>query len=298
MRLSIMSLLSSLCLLLGSTAAHSSDVSGPYSLQVVDEHGDPLRRFDRGGRAYTLGTLGQRYLLRVTNNSGARVEVVASVDGRDVLDGRTAEWSKRGYIVEPYGSVTIDGFRLSDASVAAFRFSSVPNSYAARMGDARDVGVVGVAVFSERRPPVVHHWHRAKSMYPSSSRRSDMPADDGNFEGLKADLAPAPRGGDALGGATSGEAGRSAQPERRPGLGTEFGEARESQVYRVEFQRGRQTPDAVLTTRYNDRRGLLSLGIEVDGPRHSSWPESWMRESADPFRRDSTYSQPPPGWHR
>ena len=42
--------------------------------------------------------------------------------------------NKRGYIVPAWGSVDIDGWRLSRAQVAAFRFSSVADSYAARTG--------------------------------------------------------------------------------------------------------------------------------------------------------------------
>jgi len=125
--------------------------SGPYSLQLVGEDGRPLPTFCYQDRTYVLGGLGQRYFLRVRNDSWQRVEVVASVDGRDVLDGRPASIAKHGYLLEARGTLTIDGYRLSQGAVAAFRFSSVPQSYASRMGDARDVGVVGLAVFRERQ---------------------------------------------------------------------------------------------------------------------------------------------------
>ena len=134
----------------GTVLAHPQEAparQGPYSLELVDDAGRVLPTFTHRGRTYVLGVPGQRYLLRIRNGSGRRVEVVASVDGRDVVDGRPAAWEKRGYLVEPFGEATIDGYRLSGDAVAAFRFGSVRDSYAARMGDARDVGVVGVAVF-------------------------------------------------------------------------------------------------------------------------------------------------------
>jgi hypothetical protein len=85
------------------------------------------------------------------NHSGERLEAVVSVDGLDVIDGREASPDKRGYLIEPYGSLVIDGFRTSEAQVAAFRFGSVGDSYAARStGSARNVGVIGVALFDER----------------------------------------------------------------------------------------------------------------------------------------------------
>jgi hypothetical protein len=46
----------------------------------------------------------------------------------------------------------IDGFRRSDAEVAAFRLGDVARSYAASKGKARNVGVIGIALFAERRP--------------------------------------------------------------------------------------------------------------------------------------------------
>lgn len=74
-----------------------------------------------------------------------------SVDGLDVMDGRRASYSKRGYILSPGESLTVDGFRTSTSTVAAFRFSSVSRSYAAlRHDDTANIGVVGLAVFEER----------------------------------------------------------------------------------------------------------------------------------------------------
>jgi len=44
----------------------------------------------------------------------------------------------------------IDGFRTSDSDVAAFRFGKVADSYAAQTSGDRNVGVVWLAIFSER----------------------------------------------------------------------------------------------------------------------------------------------------
>jgi hypothetical protein len=76
--------------------------------------------------------------------------VVASVDGLDVIDGGDAQFGKRGYIVPPWGSLDIDGFRSSSQAVQAFRFGAIEDSYAVARGRGADVGVVGVAVFEEQ----------------------------------------------------------------------------------------------------------------------------------------------------
>ena len=123
------------------------------SISLTDESGSPLPAFHAGGRTYAIGEVGRRYAIVIHNETGARLEAVASVDGLDVLDGRRASFEKRGYVVAPWGTVEIDGFRQSDDHVAAFRFGSVRDSYAARTGSDRNVGVIGVAFFQERGTP-------------------------------------------------------------------------------------------------------------------------------------------------
>jgi hypothetical protein len=280
-----------------AASAHPSETcarSGPYSLQLVDESGRILPTFSHGGRMYALGALGQRYMLRVRNGSGRRIEVVASVDGLDVVDGRAAAFGKRGYLVEAHGEVTIDGYRLSQGAVAAFRFSSVPRSYAARKGDARDVGVIGVAIFPERprwRPPYPVPYSRAPEASARSEERSAAPA--GSATGSEA--APAPAGEpSAPSAAPEAKAFADARRAERPGLGTEFGEEHESRVQEVEFERASSTPEAMMTIRYDDRQGLLAAGVDVDGTRFAR-DEVRRRAEADPFRGER-YAEPPPGW--
>jgi hypothetical protein len=126
-------------------------VGGVVSAGLTGGSGSYLRSYAAGGDRVYVGEHGDRYEIRIRNLSGVRVEVVVSVDGLDVLDGREASVSKRGYLVAPYGTLDIEGFRRSETRVAAFRFGSVADSYAERKhGDSRNVGVVGVAVFTER----------------------------------------------------------------------------------------------------------------------------------------------------
>lgn len=96
------------------------------------------------------GSYGDRYAIQVQNHSALRFEVVASVDGLDVIDGQAGSLGKRGYLIGPYSSLEIDGFRQSRYEVAEFQFGSVSSSYAARTGSDRNVGVIGVAFFDER----------------------------------------------------------------------------------------------------------------------------------------------------
>jgi hypothetical protein len=268
--------------------AETAHRSGPWSLEVVDEAGNRLPTYAHRGRSYVLGRLGERYLVRVRNDSPRRIEVVASVDGRDVVDGQPASTEKRGYLVAPWSELTIDGFRLSQEAVAAFRFSSVAGSYAARMGDARDVGVVGVAVFRERELPATPVPVPRRSFSPAPPPRARGEASAAESRGAEAES----RGAEAEPDAAVAKQG-AARSVDRPGLGTEFGEEHGSPVEYVSFVRASARPAALLTLRYDDRRGLAALGIDLEG--RLAGRERWLRETAEPFR---TYAEPPPGWRR
>ena len=124
---------------------------GALLVGLRDETGAFLNGFVAGEKNFVVGEAGRRYSIVIRNRTPNRVECVVSVDGLDVVDGRTAAFNKRGYLVQPHGELEIDGFRQSVESVAAFRFGSVRGSYAGqKTGDTRNVGVIGLAFFHER----------------------------------------------------------------------------------------------------------------------------------------------------
>ena len=89
---------------------------------------------------------------------------------------RPADPNRRGYIVDPHDTLVIDGFRTSDANVAAFRFGRVSESYAAKSSGDRNVGVVGLAIFSERGAVwTVGELHTRDTANPFPSRGYAVP---------------------------------------------------------------------------------------------------------------------------
>ena len=132
-----------------AAAAQTRDADTGLSLRVIDGRGNTLPASWVGGRLYVEGIPGQRYQLAIVNGGSDRYEVVVSVDGRDVVNGQPASFEHRGYLVGPYETLTIEGWRQSLDAVAAFRFSSVGDSYAAQTGGGANIGVVGVAVFAD-----------------------------------------------------------------------------------------------------------------------------------------------------
>lgn len=134
----------------GAALAHGAfaDVS------VYDRtDGKRLQLYWHEGRAYVAGEPGNEYQISLRNRSRDEILAVVSVDGVNVITGQSADPSQSGYVLSPYGRLDIQGWRKSWSETAAFYFTSLGDSYAARTGRPNDVGVIGVALF-RKRPPV------------------------------------------------------------------------------------------------------------------------------------------------
>jgi hypothetical protein len=129
---------------------HTEVAGGAITVVVRDASGAPLPALRARDHTYVVGHEGERYTIAIANRTGRRFEAVATVDGLDVMSGKPGSVANRGYVLLPWQELEIDGFRQSEDEVAAFRFSRVGDSYAAQRGDARDVGIIGVAFFTER----------------------------------------------------------------------------------------------------------------------------------------------------
>lgn len=244
-----------------------------FSLRVENGFGEPFPTFRHGGGTWVLGEVGERYVLIVENPSGRRVEAVVSVDGRDVLSGAPASFRQRGYVVPAFGRVSIEGFRQSLDDVATFRFSDPEDSYSSRMGTPLNVGVIGVAFFSER------------------VRRTVAPFEEREFE--RSERTPPPARGRRPRrvpeqSAKSPSSRAFPESDRDGNLGTEYGETRFRPVREVRFERASNTPIRVITIRYDDARGLEARGIDVFD-RFDRFPEPPPRPWPD--RR---FAPPPP----
>jgi hypothetical protein len=119
------------------------------------------------GRRIAVGESGNRYEIVLRNDSRRAIEVVVSVDGLDVIDGKSASMKKRGYMIAPFQTIAVDGFRTGAATVAAFRFGSMTDSYGRRRhGNTANAGVIGIGIFEENRraapagspDPASHAW--------------------------------------------------------------------------------------------------------------------------------------------
>ena len=290
-----------LCLALASpVAAHPVGPGVPYSVRVEDEWGQALRAFHKGGKTYVLGSWGQRYTIRVRNQTGRRVEAVVTVDGRDVVSGGVGDYvGQRGYVIDPHDSVVIEGFRKSLDHVAAFRFTDPADSYSSRMGTPQHVGVIGVAFFPERvqrrrapiarpsrrvRPTNPRHLKGRKRSHAAPRAESAAPADLGAAAGARGRSAPSSSRGQAS------EPMELESDATAQNLGTQYGEDRHSEVREVRFRRSnRRRPSQVVTLHYDNAEGLQARGISI----YRRPPV--VRRSPEAFPRNR-FAPPPPGY--
>ncbi len=140
---------------------HSSN----YALEVL-VNGRPMTEYYKDSKSFTEAREGSEYTLRFRNNSWKRVLAIFSVDGIEVLKGKAAAQAENGYIVDAFSSIEIKGYRIDEATVAAFKFTGGKLSYAVTVGAAkttpagettydkseRNNGVIGVRVFEEDVP--------------------------------------------------------------------------------------------------------------------------------------------------
>lgn len=281
------------------------------SMAVVRTDGSSFPTFTDGSTTWLAGNEGERYDLHVQNHTSGRVEVVISVDGRDIISGKPGDYRKqRGYVLEPFGSLIVEGYRQSLDEIAAFRFSSLSDSYSARLGTPGNVGVIGLAAFAEK----VREPRRAKRAFQPVTT-NPFPGEDVEFHGsdAAAEAAPAPSGIVGVGGrsrpaekkASRGDArdeGGFAATEPSNRIGTEFGESKFSPVEEVEFKReNKKKPDQLLVLRYDSLDGLRARGIVTE----PSWrPEPTPWHEPEPIRprprddRDFAKPPPPKDWWR
>lgn len=110
---------------------------------------EPYPSLEARDKRIFIGRQDATYAVRLENRTDKRVEVVVTVDGLNTLSGKPASYSQHGYVLAAHQSADIDGFRLNNDKVKEFRFGTVAESKAAMTGSARNVGVIGLAVFDE-----------------------------------------------------------------------------------------------------------------------------------------------------
>jgi hypothetical protein len=215
--------------LLTGCAGPAAAVGGLADLSIYDRsEGRTLPVYWHGGRAYVAGRPGNEYQLNLRSRQGEEVLAVLSVDGVNVITGQTASVQQSGYVLAPGRALELRGWRKDLSRTAAFYFTSLGDSYAARTGRPDNVGAIGVALFRKK------HQEPAPAISAPFSRQEKSSAD-----------------------AEGAAASRSAEAP----LGTGHGRSETSQARYVGFERASSEPAETIVIYYDSYANLLARGI-------------------------------------
>jgi len=135
----------------------------------ITVNGSRCKQYSHQGKTFIEAKQGSEYVIEVKNNHWKRVLAVGSVDGLNVLTGKTASEADSGYIIGAYSAEKIKGFRFSDDEWALFKFGYKfnGNTYAQSKedGSEKNCGVIGVRFFYEKDPIVVTSWTNTWTSY-------------------------------------------------------------------------------------------------------------------------------------
>ncbi len=132
--------------------AESVATENGFSVEVLID-GMPTAEYAARGRRYIEALENAEYELRIHNPSASRVAVALSVDGLNTIDARhTSAWDAHKWVIEPYGTIHVRGWQMSSENARRFYFTTERDSYAAKLGQAANLGVISAVFFRERAP--------------------------------------------------------------------------------------------------------------------------------------------------
>jgi hypothetical protein len=298
-------------------------------------NGSRCKQYHHQGRTFIEAKDGSEYSIEIKNNNWKRILACCSVDGLNILNGKTATNDGPGYVINGYSSNRYDGFRVSDTQVAKFVFGNKKGeSYASSKGDGseKNVGVIGVRIFDEFIKPVTTTSWSNRSIIHTNSTGDPVPTPhttiwvENNFpvadcccgDDLDAGLyccddipvkgkttsvkISSTKGGGiicAKSVKSQNTSTKGVENERKYTRGicalpdpeifdmsTKWGNAKESRIVEVEFERGMLT--LTMDIYYASRQNLIELGVPIGNEKQVNFPSAFA---------ESKYAQPPKNWN-
>jgi len=255
---------------IGLPLSASALVSGDLAIELLVNN-EPSREYHARGTTYVEARRGAEYSLRLSNRSGIRVAVALAVDGLNSIDAKTTSAATAAkWVLDPWETITIDGWQTSQEAARRFVFTTEPESYGAWLGRTDNLGVIEAVVFRER--PLARE-------FAGGSKGSDEAADGAKREQQGA--AP------------------MAQSEKRSAAdapsplhaATGIGRRVDHQVRRVELELEPE-PSSRVRIRYEYRPQLVALGVLPASP----FPDPLERREQARGFSDSGFCPDPGGW--
>lgn len=235
-------------------------------------NGRPLAEYYAKGRTYIEAVQGAEYQVQIRNPFPYRVAVALSVDGLNSIDARrTSAWNASKWVIEPYQTLQVDGWQMSSSRARRFYFTTEGDSYAAKLGQASNLGLISAVFFRERasvsRPITA-------PPQPGASRDNDSARDRSDAPSLRAE--------------TQGREKAAEPAANEEYAATGIGRSVTNEVQWISMQL-EPRPIREITLRYEYYQALVKLGIL---PRSSREDFLRRREAASGFE-DRRYSPEP-----
>lgn len=249
-----------------------------FDVQLQDKNGNKLPTYNHDGKLYIAGEINQEYFIKITNKSFYRLEAVITVDGRDVLCGEIGDVKNSGYVIEPYKTASIKGFRQNMDEVAAFKFGKPKGAYATKMGSGENVGIIGVAVYMEKEnwywisnigtltltpplqiklPQYYHWWQNGTHFYNPFDHQITCDTSEINI------LRSNNTSNYSTCSTTNGFIKQSSNEEYLSEIGTEYGETKKDSVTNTTFTRKNTEPNEIWLGYYDTKAGLIAKGVPI-----------------------------------
>ena len=257
-------------------------------------NGRKVREYERDedGAIFIESKINSEYEIELKNHMGTKILAVVSVDGLDVISGKEASSNSPGYILKPYSSTRIKGFRKDDETVGSFRFVNKTKSYAKGQGKGGNEGIISVRFFEQKKELLYgNSWSIDSSqLYNPDSSAGGPPLNtyyttcntnnDVGFSSIGEIKCSSNTRSVETWDSSAGFASNSTTPFQ---TGTTWGTKKYDKVTKRDFDKGNLIGE--LNFYYTTKDGLKSLGVPVVEEKCVSYPKGF-----------SDYATPPKGW--
>lgn len=229
----------------------SPPIRGGFDVEVwVD--GCALDNLNLRGRRYVEAVNGAEYELRIRNPLNVRVAVALFVDGLNTIDAkRTSAEKAVKWVIEPYGTLTISGWQMSDSRARRFYFTTESDSYAARIGQPAEFGNITAVFFREKERYIVKPQPRIYKDDDISrpSKKNESASSENSSKAGAADST-------------------ACCPPRDEQAATGIGRDVRNDVEWIDMKL-EERPTASVTIRYEYRNSLVKMGLLPRGTKDS-----------------------------
>lgn len=275
-----------------------------YDINIL-VNGSRCKQYHHQGRTFVEAKDGSEYSIEIKNNAWRRILACCSVDGLNILDGKTATENGPGYVINGHSSNKYEGFRVSDSHIAKFTFGQKGESYAASKenGAERNVGVIGVRLFEEFIEPQPFYKNSDPRILKEQKYCSNTadplpeqptiwgitaPTTDATLDWMKPDYdkgSPTGGRGDMRSIVETSNLYSGEVNPRGFDMGTKWGGAKESKIVEVEFEKGLLAVSTDIY--YASRQSLIEMGVPTGNEKQVNFPSSFA---------DAKYAKPPKNW--